>query len=436
MNVLELLEIEGISKEQIKKLASETGFSKRKAKKVDEVDFVKMILVESIKGSPSYNDMASRLNTLYGILPSKQAIWKRVNTECIAFFQAILLCLVTKKTNQLAGDISNAKKYFKRILVQDSTIIRLPSSLFSEFSGISNATTSVCNARIQGVYDLISGNFITFSIDSFSKNDLVAAPELEVQEGDLVLRDRGYWIINEMKRHQDQGADCIYRYKHKTIFLDIKTSKEIDLHKLLKKKKRIDINVCLNDIDRTIVRLVAEPVSNKISNKRRMDAKKAARKTEPSKELLGLMGWTIYITTVEKEKADFKTLLIIYGFRWRIEIIFKTWKSYLNFSKIHKISEKQLSVLLFARLIMIVVGTQYLFHLYCVRIHSKYERELSLMKFIKYMQKNVENLVELVLSRNADLKTDTNIDKVLLKYCTYDKRLRSNFIQQFIVIFS
>ena len=126
----------------------------------------------------------------------------------------------------------------------------------------------------------------------------------------------------------------------------------------------------------------------------------------------------------------------MYGFRWRIEIIFKTWKSYLNFAKIHGVSKIQLSVLLFARIIMIVIGTQHLFHRYCYLIYEKYKRELSLLKFIKYIQNNVEKLVELIMSRDADLKTDINIDNALLKYCTYDKRSRQNFVQQFIEIFS
>jgi hypothetical protein len=64
---------------------------------------------------------------------------------------------------------------FKRILLQDSTIIKLPLRLFEVFSGVKNAHAAVCNARIQGIYDLLSGRFIHFSIDPYSKNDQAAA---------------------------------------------------------------------------------------------------------------------------------------------------------------------------------------------------------------------------------------------------------------------
>ncbi len=91
---------------------------------------------------------------------------------------------------------------FKRILIQDITVIRLPFRHFENFSGVKNAHSAVCNARIQGIYDLISKQFIQFSIDPYSKNDLSAASDISVEPGDLLLRDRGYFsvpIIQELK---------------------------------------------------------------------------------------------------------------------------------------------------------------------------------------------------------------------------------------------
>lgn len=51
-----------------------------------------------------------------------------------------------------------------------------------------------------------------------------------------------------------------------------------------------------------------------------------------------LLSWSIYITTIPKQIADYKELFLIYGLRWRIEIIFKSWKSNLGFGKIHNVS--------------------------------------------------------------------------------------------------
>ena len=90
---------------------------------------------------------------------------------------------------------------------------------------MANGHSKVCNSRIQGVYDLVAEKFLFFSVDSYSKVDYEAAPELVLQKGDLTLRDRGYLIADEIQRHIDQGADCIYRHKYKLTLLNTKTEK-------------------------------------------------------------------------------------------------------------------------------------------------------------------------------------------------------------------
>lgn len=48
-----------------------------------------------------------------------------------------------------------------------------------------------------------------------------------------------------------------------------------------------------------------------------------------------------------------KDACVLYSLRWRIECIFKTWKSNFNFDNIHSVSQIQLKVLLHARFITI-----------------------------------------------------------------------------------
>ena len=237
--------------------------------------------------------------------------------------------------------------------MQDSTIIKLPGHLFPDYSGVSNGQSSVCNARIQATYDLLGSRLVGFSIDSYSKNDLAAAPELPIQEGDLVLRDRGYLVLDEVQRHLDAGADCIYRHKTGTTYLDPETLTPIDLPALLKSRGRLDMEVRLNNAACTPVRLVAAPVDEETANTRRMKARKENKGHNPSKAVLELMDWTIFITTIPSTLADFERILAIYGLRWRIEIIFKAWKSHMKFHRLHRVSKRQMTILLKARLLLI-----------------------------------------------------------------------------------
>jgi hypothetical protein len=259
---------------QLRHLAIDTGFMKRRPRKISASDFLALMCLESQKGSPSYNDLVARFDAIHSISASKQAIWKRVNSSCVIFFQAVLAQLIRSKIAKQDIEAMKACGRYNRVLVQDSTIIKLPLRLFNQFSGVSNGHTSVCNARIQGVYDLISGCFIHFSIDPYSKNDLLAAPDLELCNNDLVLRDRGYFTLGEIERHCKAGADCIYRHRCKTIYLDPISGQPINLLALLKKHPKLDIDVCLNNTEKTTVRLLAAPVSHQVANSRRMKAKK------------------------------------------------------------------------------------------------------------------------------------------------------------------
>jgi len=268
-----LLKTIEISPESLAELAFETGFITRE-RLITAQELLYSLCNESVCGTVSYNDIAAQIESECGISVSRQAIWKKVTEPCLVFFEKILERVILTKIGREQIDTIRSSSKFKRILVQDSTIIKLPVKLFKYFSGVANQCSKVCNARIQGVYDIMNEEFISFSIDPYSKNDLEAAPELELWENDLSLRDRGYLINDEIQRHIDAGAHCIYRYKFDTMLLDPITGEPIDLLKELNKKSFIDMEVKLNNKNKTIVRIVAFPVNDpKIADARRRKAK-------------------------------------------------------------------------------------------------------------------------------------------------------------------
>lgn len=264
-------------------MASETGFIKRK-RLIDPFDFLSAVCSEVIIGIASYNDLAAHIDGEKNISVSRQAIWKKVKSPCEKFLKKVLAVVITNKIGSERIVQLKSRAAYKRILVEDSTLIRLPSRLFQDFSGVGNGQSRVCNARIQCVYDLLSEQFVAFSVDSYTKNDLAAAPELVLQEGDLVLRDRGYLMNNEIQRHIDNNAHCIYRYKFHLALIDPVTEKPINLLARLKREKYLDMKVMLNNDAKTIVRLMAFPVSKQVADGRRMKAKKENKKN-PQKNI-------------------------------------------------------------------------------------------------------------------------------------------------------
>ncbi len=418
-DAVELFLCAGLDRDQIRQLAFETGFCEREPRKIQPADFLAQLCIQSAAGVVSYNDLAAGMEAYAGVTASRQAYWEKTDESCARFFQSVLERVMLSKSNPGAVAAINRRLRFQRVLLQDSTIIKLPLRLFAAYSGVKNGHTAVCNARIQGIYDLLSGQFVRFSIDPYSKNDQAAALEIAVQPGDLVLRDRGYFRMSAIECHKRAGADSISRYKHPTVLYDPATGEKINLLELLTRRGSVDMLVGTGPEQTVPIRLIAFPVSEETANVRRMRAKKEMN-YPPSRELLKLMAWTIFFTTITDPSITFKEILSLYGLRWRIENVFKTWKSHFNFEKIHNVPEIQLHVVLNARLIMITLAYERLF----LPLSEQLETPISLMKFMRYITQNFPYISRLMNSKIASPK----LCRAVQRYCTYDKRNRPNFV--------
>lgn len=422
----------GVSIHELELIAILTGWQKRSPRKITPAALLTTLCAQSLGGTMSFNDMATALNFISGRQPSRQSVAERFAPPCLEMIQTVLRMATAKRISTSMQDEVLAQglvSRYSRVLVQDSTIIELPGWLFDTFSGVANGASQVCNARIQATYDLKNMCFEAFSIDAYSKNDLSAAPELELRPGDLVLRDRGYLTMGEIQRHQQAGADFIYRHKTGVIYREVQSDEPLNLAELLRRHGSLDREVALNDAQRTRVRLVAAPVSEETANLRRMKAKKETRGHHPSQAVLELMDWTIFLTSMGQE-VSFGALLETYGLRWRIEVIFKAWKSQMNFHVIHRVSALELRICLTAKLISITVGMGHLYRQCYERMREATGRDLSLLKFTRYMATVPQSLISINVWLMEGAPATSATCTALRKYCCYDKRKRLNYHQK------
>jgi hypothetical protein len=345
--------------------------------------------------------------------------------QALSFFQKIFEHLLHLRSVKPLEFPLKSSPPFSRVIVQDSTLIALPGKLASEFSGVGNAHAKTVHTRIQCVLDLLTGRFVHFSIDPYSKNDLKVAGETYTHPGDLLLRDRGYFHVDSFAFQSQQESFFIQRYKHKTSLLDDPlANKPLDLLAALQKKGRLDQTIYFPKHPGTPFRLVAFPVPEEIANLRRMKARKENKGHNPSEELLALMGYTIFITNLLDPAFTPEMMAKLYGLRWRIENIFKTFKSNICLQKCHAVSATQLRVLLCARFSRICLYFHYYFVPLSLVVKEKTGRDLSLMGFMRYLQNHPQSL-----GRFQGRITKRTLE-ALVRYCCYDLRKRPHFMQQ------
>lgn len=102
---------------------------------------------------------------------------------------------------------------------------------------------------------------------------------------------------------------------------------------------------------------MAIPLPAALAAERRRKAKKTKR-CRPTPRSLALLGWAIFITNVPREVCGAKSVAELYGLRWRIETLFKAWKSHFRITEVPKASPYQLRVVIYARLLFITVLAQ------------------------------------------------------------------------------
>jgi hypothetical protein len=238
---------------------------------------------------------------------------------------------------------------FNGVLLQDSTCVNVPSNLAIFFSSSFTEKRKSATARIQLTTNLLSDSYEDFSLGSFRDNNGGASKDILeiVKLGDLVLRDKGYCLprnlggsLEVFKQLEEKKCFFLSRFKYGVNLYDSETKKELSLAKTLEKASKkeqntVDKRIVLGAKRRLSVRLIAIRLPQKVADERRRKAKADRHsKANHSPDYYKRLDWCFFITNIPEEILTAKQVAKVYRFRWRIEIIFKVWKSKFDFDKI------------------------------------------------------------------------------------------------------
>lgn len=420
---------------QINKLAKACGFYKRKPQKIGAKNLIISFLM-TIWGSNhnTYSVWASKLGLLINGTVSKQAVAKRINGTLVMLLKNVLQAIMRKSQK---GDkkvkTSSSLKPYKRILVEDSTSIHLNDSFSKDYPSIKMNGKRHATMKIQTVYEVIRNKFLNLEITSFTDNDQSYAMKvLElVKPGDLLIRDLGYFVLRVFKILSTRGVYFISRLK-KGVNIYQEEDRPIDLASMLKKRGTLDIDVFLGKEERTPARLIAIPVDQEVASIRRMKANKYKNHGyRRRKNHLFLLGWNLIITNIPNSQMSNIEIYKTYSLRWRIEIIFKSWKSCMGITRVPNDTNRiRLEVFIYCMLINILLFQVHYYNHYIKKKTSSGiingQIKISLIKFIQFAVENMNNIIYDFYLKKFSLKTILN--KHIPYYCVYESRKdRVNF---------
>lgn len=423
---------------KIDSIAKETKFMIRTPKKIDPYNFLYSFYLMMGNKKISLRNWAIEFEKLTNITISDQAIDKRLQIRHIRFFKSLFENVIRTTYTKYFTRITGSLKPFKRVLIEDSTCVKLANKLHEYFSGSSNQVTKKAITRIQFSFDLKSNVYENAEMCTYTRNDGAYSADIvqRAQRDDLVIRDLGYWSLNVFKQLIKKGVYILSRYKLKVKVYD-ESKKEIDMVKYLKNlnKKGItqfDMNVLIGSgfylpIRMTGIKLTPTQMEKKI----RAAKKNAYKKRKINKETLILMSWNLMITNVDEQIWSVENVYKVYSFRWNIEMMFKNWKSTFKIDELLQTSKSKNpfrpEALLYLALTYLAVIFQPSFNYYYNKIKSKYDKYLSPIKYGQFISQNLSNIF--------DFKENYLLD-ILSRHCCYDKRRDRTNIYELIYSFT
>jgi hypothetical protein len=422
--------------EEIDRLARDSGFVRRTPRKLAAEHFLAGLLQAAATGQRSLRWLALWCGLCCCQTVSRQNLFKRFSDKSNAFLQACVALVMTRASTGGLPEVLLSLPGVLRVLAADSCVLPLHSSLAAVFPGAANQTKRLYSAaKVQCVLDLLTGAFVDFALGCFRDNDQKAASDIlpVLRAGDLVLRDLGYFVIGSFTAIAARGAFFLTRLRHGITLLDA-CGQPIDLLAALRSRVEepvVEIAVRAGAAGKLAARLVAVRLDEATTAGRVRRARaERDKRLKHSAQYEELLGWSIMLTNLPAGIGA-ERIVPLYALRWRVEIVFKSWKSHLHLRQPApaKTGAAQVRGLLHASLIVAILTTAA--HALAAADRpshacaGKGPQPLSLLKTLPL----IVLAMQCVFMPPLDL-TDEIFLRQLDYHCRYDSRKRPNFVQK------
>ena len=343
-----------------------------------------------------------------GVCVTKGGLHKRLGPRQLACVAAMLQHSLQSGLTDLHSQSLSSGWFqsFGKVYVEDSVCMKLNKALSESFPGSHSSKGPTSTARLQVRMNLQDLSYEHFSLHSYRANDQKYSGDIVpvLQAGDLVLRDLGYWSLEVFRQIMAKDAYVLSRYKPGVNLYEAGVSEALDLVEKLKQIERRGGNYWQSKVEvgkeaRLPMRIVALKCSKEVKEKRVAKAQKDRhQKTNHDHTYYELLGWTIFLTNVPKEVWKPHEILLIYGFRWHIEMVFKVWKSQFELQKvltkaqIKKANHLKIFIHLFLLYVLLFYTPYY--RSYAYEIYQQHRRLLSGFLFAEFLKKNLHQLID------------------------------------------
>jgi len=398
--------------DDIEATARRMGFVQRTSKITGKLFLALVTFGTWSEGKTTLAQLAAKSTQLrQPVEVSPEAIHQRMNKKAIAFLQDMLRQVLGKLQALTPVGDDGLFAAFTKVYLADSTGFALPDALHQTFPG-AGGSAAKAGAKIQAVWDYKSSLFDHFALTPWNIPDqrYVDTVVALAQKGVLFLFDLGYFKIQALARLATVGAYFCCRLNHQTNIYETVAGRvePVQLAAFLRTVAPdlllLEKAIFIGEKAQIASRLIAVRMPEAVVNTRRRIARKNAKKKgyTPSQAHLSLLAWNLFITNVSATIWPVDMVPKVYPIRWQIELIFKSWKSYLHLATLTTTKEDSTLCYLYGRMLRILLN-----YALCPQARAtlwlKCQRELSLLKFVRHFQALAASWLQAIFQSACEL---------------------------------
>jgi hypothetical protein len=342
-------------------IGRESGFIKRRSRKLSACGFFLMMLNSLVLGIGSFNRLASVLGWIEPDSMSRQGLARRFTTRSTVMLTKVRDGLIEAQDRLSLNMVLGGP--IKRVLVEDSTVFSMHPGNAVHFRATGNQRQAGAGGKVNLVYDLIGGRVVGLTHRQACEPDQGFSLEILrcVREGDLVLRDRGYFSLEAIEGIGKAGAFWITRLPS-TVNVSAPDGRSFETILRETPGDEIEMEVLVGASLRLPCRLIAKRYDERTAEKNRREKRQVSMdhgKT-PSEASLLQAQWNILLTNIPAEATKADELFTLYRWRWQIEIVFRGLKQSLKHREVfsrktgrYRLEATVLAVTIFALLALI-----------------------------------------------------------------------------------
>lgn len=316
--------------DEVQALGRELGLRNRK---LTVAEFVATLVLGWWENPRATRDeLAIRAQEWFGVEVTTQALSERLTGRVAELLRRLLdrLCA------QAVGGEPTALPILERfsgVFLDDCTTIALPDELHEEFPGCGNQVAGAAQAALKMLVrlEVLSGALVSVHPAAGREGDVALGRATAVPPpGSLLLRDRGFFEIAELRRLEQAQVWWLTRLP---TGITLRTSREGPRQSLAdflrwQSEPHIEQQVWLAD-GAFPCRLIACRCAPDVveRRKRRLHETSKRKGRTPSQQQLLLCEWFVLATNIPAQQLTLEEALVVYRVRWQIELVFKCYKS-------------------------------------------------------------------------------------------------------------